>query len=198
MSRTAVIEGQDALFAPPAGDEPAAAPKPAKRRKRTPPPRRRMNHVLPLGYPWQPPDECNPTCARCGKPEGIGLCHTRCAVVCGKPRPLELDPHGRAPVEVCLITTHVTARLIAGLPGAEPGRKLAAVDCPRCHRVHWHGAAYGARYRIAPCNWQPYIVHLPRPAAVPTAVEHTEEHQHATARGAAAARAALAERTTNA
>lgn len=189
MSRTAVIDGQADLLAAADDPAPAAATKP---RKRTPPTRRRMNHALPLAYPWQPAEDCDPTCIRCGKPEGRGLCHTRCAVVCGHPEPL--DPAGRAPVEVCLVTTHVQARLVAGLPGAEPGRRLAAVDCPRCGRVHWHGAVYGARYRIAPCNWQPYIVHLPRPAIAPAAAlaEHTEEHQHATARGAAAARAALA------
>lgn len=150
-----------------------------------PPPRRQRPHT----HPSRPrrtnqAHDCQPACIVCGHAEGDGYCTPRCAVMC-----VHAAQHGRA--EVCLITTRVQARLVAGLPGATPGRRLAVVDsCPFCGRIHWHAAAYGIRYRIARCG-RPYLVALDRPRAVPAA-EHTAEHQHAATRGADLARQLLA------
>lgn len=134
------------------------APEPAK-------PQRRRNHA-PL-YPPRPrrtkeqrEQDCDPRCLVCHHPEDRGLCSPRCSIVCvhnGQP----------ARVELCLVITRVTARLVIGLPGARPGRRLALVDvCPHCERAHWHTPAYGLHYRTAGCG-RPYLVHLPRPAITP-------------------------------
>ncbi|MBO3751567.1 hypothetical protein J5X84_36305 [Streptosporangiaceae bacterium NEAU-GS5] len=100
---------------------------------------------------------CDPACLICGKPEGRGLCHPRCTVVCS---------HNREPwrAEICLITTKITARLVEGARTAiSRRRELAVVDqCPTCGRLHWHPPTYGLHLRIPPCGI-PYLVHLPRP-----------------------------------
>lgn len=115
--------------------------------------------------------ECEPTCLSCGKPEGRGLCSPRCMVVCNRLPAAE-------PAEVCIVTTRVLARLAVGIHGAEPGRKLAVVDCPHCQRVHWHTPQYGTHYRIPPCR-QPYIVTLPRPRVDPrTGLQRPHSHEH--------------------
>ncbi|MFC6081023.1 hypothetical protein [Sphaerisporangium aureirubrum] len=193
MSRraAAVVDGQDALFGVP-GDEPDPTP------PVLPEPRTVQRAPRPRTHPSRPrrskesqAEDCEPACLICKHPEGRGLCQPRCAVVCS---------HTANPdvVEVCIIARRVTARLVIGTPGSRPGRRLAVVTCPWCERVHWHAAEFGIRYRSGRCGW-PYLVHLPRPADDPTvaaAAEHTEDHQHAAARGAAAARAALIPKDT--
>ncbi|MER7131220.1 hypothetical protein [Streptosporangium saharense] len=188
MSRAAVLD-QPALW-----DEPAEPARPPRRPTHTPRPRRTKEAQA---------EPCEPGCLVCGKAEGRGLCSPRCSVTC-----IHVAQADR--VEVCLVVTHVTARTVVGIHGAEPGRHLAAVTCPFCRRTHWHAAQYGRRYRVAHCG-QPYIVTLPRPHITPqTAPRGTEtgeavrDAQRGTpesrdtsqattaARGAAAARAALA------
>lgn len=127
-----------------------------------PPPARRRNHsgLLPPRQPRtkeQREQDCDPRCLVCGRPEESGgLCHPRCSIVC-------VHTAQPALVEVCIATVRVTARLVIGLPGAQPGRRLAAVDtCPHCGHTHWHSPAHGLRYRIAGCG-KPYLVWLPRP-----------------------------------
>ncbi|RCG27196.1 hypothetical protein DQ384_26110 [Sphaerisporangium album] len=190
MSRAAVVDGQDTLFALDGDPEPPPArpaPPAPRRGRRT---ARSLAHT-PRRRRANQDEDCEPACLRCGGPEGRGLCQPRCAVVCA---------HTAQPdvIDVCIITRHVTARLAVGTPGSRPGRRLAVVDsCPWCERVHWHAAAFGVRVRVGQCGW-PYVVHLDRPPVATTAAlaEHTPEHQHAAERGAAAARAALTERTS--
>ncbi|GAA0402797.1 hypothetical protein GCM10009530_63460 [Microbispora corallina] len=131
-------------------DTPAPAPAPWRKRARalthTPRPRRTKEAQA---------EECEPACLTCGKPEGRGLCHPRCAVIC---------THTRQPdrVEVCLVTTHVTALLVEGTRTLTGSHQHALVCCPFCGDVHHHAPTYGARYRLSGCG-QPYIVHLHRP-----------------------------------
>lgn len=121
---------------------------------RPPRPRVHAPRVRPTGEHLSTP--CEPSCIVCGHPEGRGACWPRCPVLCAHSTEASL-------AEVCIVTTHVTARLVVGLPGAgEPGRRLAVVSCPFCERPHAHTAAYGVRYQISGCG-QPYIVHLQRP-----------------------------------
>ena len=125
----------------------------------------RRNHA-PL-YPPRPrrtkeqrERDCDPRCLTCGHPEDRGICYPRCPIVC-----VHTAQPGR--VELCLVTVRVSARLVVGLPGSRPGRRLALVDvCPWCEHTHWHTPAYGLRYRTAGCG-RPYLVHLPRPAITP-------------------------------
>lgn len=153
MTRTAVLD-QPALWdiPRPAPACPAAnqAAKPKRRPTHTPRPRRSKEAQA---------EECDPTCLTCGKPEGRGLCHPRCSVICVHTAQPDL-------VEVCLATTCVTARLTIGIHGFEPGRKLAVVDCPFCERLHTHTPRFGRHYRLSGCG-QPYIVTLPRPRINP-------------------------------
>lgn len=127
-----------------------------------PPPASRRNHagLLPPRQPRtkeQREQPCDPRCLTCDRPEDAGgLCHPRCSIVC-------VHTAQPARVEVCIATVSVTARLVVGLPGAQPGRRLALVDtCPHCGHTHWHTPAHGLRYRIAGCG-RPYLVWLPRP-----------------------------------
>ncbi|WP_157251096.1 hypothetical protein [Nonomuraea typhae] len=153
----------------------------------TRPPRPRIHASAPRRAKTQRERDCDPRCLVCGHPEGRGLCTPRCAVVC---------VHAAQPyrAEVCIATVHVTAQLAVGLPGARPGRHLAVVDpCPRCGQRHAHAERYGRAWRLAPCG-QPYIVHLPRPAAPgPAAIDEPPPagRQTTTTRGAALARQAL-------
>ncbi|MFF3665397.1 hypothetical protein [Microtetraspora malaysiensis] len=134
-------------------DIPAPEPAPGRAKRRpTHAPRARRSEAAQA-------EECDPTCLVCGKSEGRGLCSPRCSVVC---------VHTRQPdrVEVCLVQVHVTAVLVAGVPGGRPGRRLALVCCPHCGQVHWHAPRYGVHYRVAACG-APYVVHLPRPRLAP-------------------------------
>ncbi|MEU7911360.1 hypothetical protein [Microbispora bryophytorum] len=103
--------------------------------------------------------ECEPKCLICGKGEGRGLCTPRCSVICE-------HTHQPDRVEVCLVTTHVTALLVTGERTLAGPRQLALVLCPFCGEVHWHAPSFGAHYRVAHCG-QPYIVHLHRPRLAP-------------------------------
>ncbi|MFC3986812.1 hypothetical protein [Streptosporangium jomthongense] len=142
---TRAVLDQPALWEP----EPEPA-RPPRRPTHTPRPRRTRESQA---------EPCDPACLTCGKPEGRGLCSPRCSVTCVHVAQADL-------VEVCLVTVHVTARVVVGIHGAEPGRRLAAVTCPFCERLHWHAAQYGRRYRVAPCG-RPYIVTLARPRIGP-------------------------------
>lgn len=130
-------------------------PEPVKRKTPRPPihtPRpRRSKEAQAL--------ECAPSCLVCGKAEGRGLCSPRCSVVCS---------HVAQPdtAEVCVVSVHVTAILVTGMPGSTPGRKIAFVACPYCGEIHWHAPTFGVHYRTAPCG-TPYIVHLARPRIAP-------------------------------
>ncbi|MEV4179915.1 hypothetical protein AB0J28_00530 [Streptosporangium canum] len=138
MTRAAVLD-QPALWDLLATQsEPKPAPAPIKKTRRF--------HVLDLPTPGKV--FCNPRCIVCRRHEDNGLCRP-CSVVCG--RPLHSTP-----VEVCLTTTHVTAR--------PAGDRLIAVTCPWCSRTHWHSAAVASPYRISGCG-RPYIVHLTAPEA---------------------------------
>ncbi|MER7126660.1 hypothetical protein [Micrococcus luteus] len=201
MTRAAVLD-QPTLWddpTPTPAEEHDDQPVPALRRPtHTPRPRRTKASQA---------EPCEPTCLVCGKPEGRGLCSPRCSNVCAHIAQADL-------VEVCLVTVYVTARVVVGLPGAEPGRHLAVVTCPFCARRHWHAARYGRHYRTAHCSGRPYIVTLARPRVAPqvglSATEAREvalDAQRATpapldasqaataARGAVVARAALAHHT---
>lgn len=195
MNRSAVLD-QPALW---------DVPRPAPARPTTAAAKHRPTHApRPRRSKEAQAEECDPACLACGKPEGRGLCYPRCSVVC---------VHTGQPdvVEVCLTTTRVVARLVAGVPGVPgvPGRRLAVVECPFCERLHWHTPAFGRHHRVSGCG-QPYIVTLPRPRITPQGAPRStqtgeqgvagqEGHastfnasQAATAtRGAAAARAAL-------
>ncbi|WP_188188004.1 hypothetical protein [Nonomuraea sp. SYSU D8015] len=83
------------------------------------------------------------TCLTCGQIEGAGICPDGCAIVCGR-------PPRTGPVEVCLLTLVLPARVIGG---------RAVVLCPHCDGTHWHQPSPGRRYRVGQCR-QPYIVHL--------------------------------------
>ncbi|MFF4417504.1 hypothetical protein ACFYY8_33685 [Streptosporangium sp. NPDC001559] len=186
---TRAVLDQPALW-----DEPAEPARPPRRPTHTPRPRRTRESQA---------EPCEPSCLVCGKAEGRGLCSPRCSVTCVHVAQADL-------VEVCLVTVHVTARVVVGIHGFEPGRKIAVVTCPFCTRVHWHAAQYGRRYRMAHCG-QPYIVTLARPHIGPqealratetggtaprtqraTPKPHEASQATTAARGAAAARAALA------
>lgn len=167
------------------------------------PPQRRPTHTpRPRRVKEAQAEPCDPTCLVCGKAEGRGLCTPRCSVMCVHTAQADL-------IEVCLVTVHVTAHLVVGIHGFEPGRRLAVVTCPFCERTHWHAPRFGRHYRMAPCG-QPYIVTLTRPTDTSrTGLRATQSassgrngqqvtsanfnaSQAATAsRGAAAARAAL-------
>lgn len=186
MTRAAVLDQAALWDLDPAGEQLAdQAAAPTRRPTHTPRPRRSKEAQA---------EECDPTCLVCGKAEGRGLCSPRCATACVHTAQPDL-------VEICLITTRVTARLVIGIHGYEPGRRLALVDrCPHCERTHWHAAHYGTHYRLAHCG-QPYLVTLARPHTTPgAALSVTHSHQQqpddhpdttTATRGAAAARAAL-------
>lgn len=150
MTRTLTAPGQDTLWdlTPPAPTVPAQAPAPLKKTRRF--------HRLDLPAPLR--GVCNPRCLVCGRDENTGLC-APCSIVCHQ-------PSTGTPIEVCLTTTRVTARLTIGIHGFEPGRKLAVVDCPFCERLHTHTPRFGRHYRLSGCG-QPYIVTLPRPRINP-------------------------------
>ncbi|MFI7628424.1 hypothetical protein [Microbispora rosea] len=131
-------------------EQPKPRPKRARRLTHTPRPRRSKEAQA---------EECDPTCLVCGKAEGKGLCSPKCAVVCSHTRQPDL-------VEVCLVTTRVTAVLVEGARTLTGSRPLALVLCPHCGDVHWHAPAYGVHYRLSGCG-QPYVVHLPRPRFTP-------------------------------
>lgn len=138
--RTALLEAQPSLW-----DDDPSTPAPADPPRPTPPKRkRRRNHILGLLRPWTSPMPCAATCLTCQRPEGAGICENGCAVVCGPP-----DKTG--PVEVCLLTMVLPARLIS---------RWAVVCCPHCDATHWHQPSPGRRYRVGQCG-QPYIVHTP-------------------------------------
>ena len=146
MTRAAIVD-QPALW----DLEPAPAPLPVKQRRVRPPthtPRPRRSKEAQR-------EECDPACLVCGKPEGRGLCTPRCSVACVHTRQPDL-------VEVCLVTTHVTAVLMTGERTLTGTHQHALVLCPFCGEVHWHAVRFGAAYRVARCG-QPYIVHLDRP-----------------------------------
>ncbi|SFK92153.1 hypothetical protein SAMN05216275_14140 [Streptosporangium canum] len=138
MTRTLTAPAQDALWEIPAPAVPAQAPPPLKKTRRF--------HVLDLPTPQ--PSRCDPRCLTCGHDEGDGHCNP-CAITCRRPLL-------RVPVEVCLTTTHVTAR--------PAGDRLIAVTCPWCTHTHWHSATAASPYRISGCG-KPYIVHTAAPEA---------------------------------
>lgn len=145
--RAAVLDDQPTLWddpqpAAPTPDTPKTVAKPAARRLR--------NHVLGMSRPWPEHMPCAMTCLVCDQTEGSGVCPDGCAIICGRPTPLDREK-GKAPVEVCVVTLTLHARLLG---------PHAAVACPHCDATHGHPTAAGRRYRIGPCG-QPYIVHLP-------------------------------------
>lgn len=148
--RGAALELQPSLFddeaAPPAA--PASPPKPPAPKAKS-----LRNHTLGLPRPWPKHIPCAMTCLTCRRPEGAGICEQGCAVVCGPPIPL--DKKGKAPVEVCLLTTVLPARLIS---------RHAAVSCPHCDHTHWHQPTPGRSYRVGQCG-QPYTIHVPEVTA---------------------------------
>ncbi|MEU6781470.1 hypothetical protein ABZ912_19880 [Nonomuraea angiospora] len=140
--RSAVLlDAQPALW----GDTPPAEPSVAQTPSKTKPKSKRLrNHRLDLPRPWTAPMPCAALCLVCRRPEDMGACAGGCAIVCGPP-----DKAG--PVEVCLLTLTLPARLMRG---------RAVVLCPHCDGTHWHQPALGRRYRIGACG-QSYIVHVP-------------------------------------
>ena len=139
---SAVLEAQPSLF----DDNPAPAP--ASKPSQKPAAKSLRNHVLGLPRPWPRWMPCAMVCLVCKRPEGAGICEHGCAVVCGRPHPLRKDRI--APVEVCILTLTVPARLVG---------RHAAVACPHCGNTHWHQPAPGRAYRVGQCR-QPYIAHL--------------------------------------
>lgn len=148
--RTALLEAQPALW----DDEPQQAVSPPPKAPSKPTRRRLRNHVLDLPRPWPQHIPCAMTCLTCGQIEGAGICENGCAIVCGRPTPLDRET-GKAPVEVCLLTLVVHARRIG---------PYAVISCPHCDGTHWHTPTPGRRYRVGQCG-QPYIVHLPERSA---------------------------------
>ncbi|MEV4174013.1 hypothetical protein [Nonomuraea sp. NPDC049709] len=148
--RAAAPENQPSLFdqfdpTPPPPPPPPAPPKPRSNRR----------HRLGLPRPWAARTHGEHLCLVCGHTEDDGACLNGCATVCGRPQPQRRD--GKAAVEVCLITTTTTARLVQGASAYQrPGRRLAVVTCPRCGRVNWHRPAGGRAYRVGQCG-HPYI-----------------------------------------
>lgn len=144
--RSAVLDTQPALW----DDEPPAPVSPTPKPPPKPTRRRLRNHVLELPRPWPKHMPCAMTCLVCDQTEGSGVCPDGCAIICGRPTPLDREK-GKAPVEVCIVTLTLHARLLG---------PHAAVTCPHCDATHGHPTAPGRRYRIGQCG-QPYIVHLP-------------------------------------
>ncbi|MET8864651.1 hypothetical protein ABZW11_17075 [Nonomuraea sp. NPDC004580] len=139
--RTTVLDTQPALFD---DTPPKTLPTPSKPAQPAPKKKRTRNHQLALTRPWTAPMPCAALCLVCRRPEEIGACPEGCSIVCG-------PPDRRGPVEVCVLTLTLPARLIAG---------RAAVACPHCDATHWHAPTPGRAYRIGPCG-QPYIVDTP-------------------------------------
>lgn len=153
---------QDTLF----GDTPTQPPARRQRRQQTQKPvtKLRTGHQKPprRDKEWNELVACQPTCLACGTPEppedapAWPLCpatHSRCATVCA-------HTADAFKADVCLITTHVTARLMT-LPNT--GLTTAVVTCPHCGTLHPHNPTPGTHYRTSRCRTsrKPYIVHVP-------------------------------------
>ena len=163
MSRRAPTLKQPGLW-----DDPAPEPLPVLPAARTRPRRVPTHTPQPHRSKDFQAEPCDPACLICGKPEGCGLCHPRCTVVC---------THNREPWQagICLTTLKVTARLVRGTRTVVGHSEHAVVDpCPTCQRLHWHTPQYGLHLRIPPCR-VPYLVLLPRPRLTPSGTwEHPD------------------------
>lgn len=140
MSRHSTLTAdQPTLFDPNPTPQPETPHKPAQ-------PPTAGAHTLQLPKPWTP-TPCTPTCLTCRRPEGLGICPDgQCAIVCG-------PPNRRGPVEVCLLTTTVHARLTAD---------RAVLTCPHCGHTHWHQPTPGRTWRTGHCG-KPYILTIHEP-----------------------------------
>lgn len=156
---------QDALFG---DDTPTPAPAPRRGKAKRVTKLDRTGHTRPprRDKEWNELVACNPTCLACGAPEPPEdathwpLCpatHSRCATVCA-------HTSDAFKADVCLITLHVTARLMT-LPTT--GLTTAAVQCPHCGTLHPHNPTPGTHYRTSRCRTgrKPYIVHVPHRSA---------------------------------